>query len=166
MCFVDVAEWHRPMAGMFLWIKLKDIKDTQRLIMERALEKEVHTHRHTHTQVYWGFLPKFEYVCACVCLCINVLMHLILRFASHTLNQYSVCFRFRWAWSHIKHLIHFENLFMVIVAFVLNAILKYFSYSSVLRRGIKIKAMWCIWASAPVSSEVSVLNHRGSVCIG
>ncbi|KAK7171110.1 hypothetical protein R3I94_001122 [Phoxinus phoxinus] len=37
----DVAEWHPPMAGMFLWIKLKDIKDTQRLIMERALEKEV-----------------------------------------------------------------------------------------------------------------------------
>ncbi|XP_048041504.1 kynurenine/alpha-aminoadipate aminotransferase, mitochondrial isoform X3 [Megalobrama amblycephala] len=37
----DVAEWHCPMAGMFLWIKLKGIKDTQRLIMERALEKEV-----------------------------------------------------------------------------------------------------------------------------
>ncbi|XP_056614169.1 kynurenine/alpha-aminoadipate aminotransferase, mitochondrial [Triplophysa dalaica] len=37
----DVAEWHPPMAGMFLWIKLKDIKDTQQLIMERALEKEV-----------------------------------------------------------------------------------------------------------------------------
>uniref|UniRef100_A0A673ND17 Kynurenine/alpha-aminoadipate aminotransferase, mitochondrial n=1 Tax=Sinocyclocheilus rhinocerous TaxID=307959 RepID=A0A673ND17_9TELE len=37
----DVAEWHPPMAGMFLWIKLKGIKDTQQLIMERALEKEV-----------------------------------------------------------------------------------------------------------------------------
>ncbi|XP_060795799.1 kynurenine/alpha-aminoadipate aminotransferase, mitochondrial isoform X1 [Neoarius graeffei] len=37
----DVAEWHAPAAGMFLWIKLKGIKDTQTLIMEKALEKEV-----------------------------------------------------------------------------------------------------------------------------
>uniref|UniRef100_A0A8C2GWN0 Aminoadipate aminotransferase n=1 Tax=Cyprinus carpio TaxID=7962 RepID=A0A8C2GWN0_CYPCA len=41
VCFVDVAEWHPPMAGMFLWIKLKGIKDTQQLIMKKALEKEV-----------------------------------------------------------------------------------------------------------------------------
>uniref|UniRef100_A0A8D3D724 Aminoadipate aminotransferase n=1 Tax=Scophthalmus maximus TaxID=52904 RepID=A0A8D3D724_SCOMX len=38
---VDVAEWHAPSAGMFLWIKLKGISDTQKLIMEKALEKEV-----------------------------------------------------------------------------------------------------------------------------
>ncbi|KAK5620543.1 hypothetical protein CRENBAI_022272 [Crenichthys baileyi] len=37
----DVAEWHTPSAGMFLWMKLKGIKDTQQLIMEKALEKEV-----------------------------------------------------------------------------------------------------------------------------
>ncbi|KAL7875705.1 hypothetical protein AOLI_G00106680 [Acnodon oligacanthus] len=37
----DLAEWHAPTAGMFLWIKLKGIKDTQQLIMEKALEKEV-----------------------------------------------------------------------------------------------------------------------------
>ncbi|XP_034086291.1 kynurenine/alpha-aminoadipate aminotransferase, mitochondrial isoform X1 [Gymnodraco acuticeps] len=37
----DVAEWHTPSAGMFLWIKLKGIADTQQLIMEKALEKEV-----------------------------------------------------------------------------------------------------------------------------
>ncbi|KAI1888272.1 hypothetical protein AGOR_G00183310 [Albula goreensis] len=37
----DVAEWHAPAAGMFLWIRLKDIADTQQLIMEKALEKEV-----------------------------------------------------------------------------------------------------------------------------
>ncbi|XP_076828138.1 kynurenine/alpha-aminoadipate aminotransferase, mitochondrial [Brachyhypopomus gauderio] len=37
----DVAEWHAPTAGMFLWIKLKGIKDTQKLIMEKALKKEV-----------------------------------------------------------------------------------------------------------------------------
>lgn len=37
----DVAEWHSPSAGMFLWIKLKGIADTQQLIMEKALEKEV-----------------------------------------------------------------------------------------------------------------------------
>ncbi|MBN3326155.1 AADAT protein, partial [Atractosteus spatula] len=36
-----VAEWHAPAAGMFLWIKLKGITDTQKLIMEKALEKEV-----------------------------------------------------------------------------------------------------------------------------
>uniref|UniRef100_A0A9J7WXY6 Aminoadipate aminotransferase n=1 Tax=Cyprinus carpio carpio TaxID=630221 RepID=A0A9J7WXY6_CYPCA len=41
VCFVNVAEWHPPMASVFLWIKLKGIKDTQLLIMERALEKEV-----------------------------------------------------------------------------------------------------------------------------
>uniref|UniRef100_A0A8C1WJ93 Aminoadipate aminotransferase n=1 Tax=Cyprinus carpio TaxID=7962 RepID=A0A8C1WJ93_CYPCA len=35
------TEWHPPMASVFLWIKLKGIKDTQLLIMERALEKEV-----------------------------------------------------------------------------------------------------------------------------
>lgn len=37
----DVADWHAPSAGMFLWIKLKGIADTQQLIMEKALEKEV-----------------------------------------------------------------------------------------------------------------------------
>ncbi|KAK5875727.1 hypothetical protein CesoFtcFv8_026775 [Champsocephalus esox] len=37
----DVAEWHAPAAGMFLWIQLKGIADTQQLIMEKALEKEV-----------------------------------------------------------------------------------------------------------------------------
>ncbi|AWO97809.1 putative kynurenine/alpha-aminoadipate aminotransferase mitochondrial-like isoform 3 [Scophthalmus maximus] len=37
----DVAEWHAPSAGMFLWIKLKGISDTQKLIMEKALDKEV-----------------------------------------------------------------------------------------------------------------------------
>ena len=42
---VDVAEWHAPSAGMFLWIKLKGVADTQRLIMEKALEKEVGIHK-------------------------------------------------------------------------------------------------------------------------
>ncbi|TRZ03928.1 hypothetical protein DNTS_000274 [Danionella cerebrum] len=37
----DIAEWHPPKAGMFLWIKLKGVKDTNKLIMEKALEKEV-----------------------------------------------------------------------------------------------------------------------------
>ncbi|KAM7366400.1 hypothetical protein PAMP_015841 [Pampus punctatissimus] len=37
----DFAEWHSPSAGMFLWIKLKGIADTQQLIREKALEKEV-----------------------------------------------------------------------------------------------------------------------------
>lgn len=44
---VDVAEWHTPSAGMFLWMKLKGIADTQQLIMEKALEKEVSTQTHT-----------------------------------------------------------------------------------------------------------------------
>ncbi|XP_062850420.1 kynurenine/alpha-aminoadipate aminotransferase, mitochondrial-like [Trichomycterus rosablanca] len=37
----DVAEWHAPSAGMFLWIKLKGIEDTHELITKKALEKEV-----------------------------------------------------------------------------------------------------------------------------
>lgn len=41
---LDVAEWHAPSAGMFLWIKLKGIADTQQLIMKKALEKEVSAH--------------------------------------------------------------------------------------------------------------------------
>ena len=52
MCVcVDVAEWHTPSAGMFLWMKLKGIADTQQLIMEKALEKEVGVHTHTHTHL-------------------------------------------------------------------------------------------------------------------
>lgn len=44
MCLcVDLAEWHVPSAGMFLWIKLKGVADTQQLIMKKALEKEVST---------------------------------------------------------------------------------------------------------------------------
>lgn len=46
MCvLVDVAEWHSPSAGMFLWMKLKSVADTQQLIMEKALEKEVSAHK-------------------------------------------------------------------------------------------------------------------------
>uniref|UniRef100_A0AAZ3QKG6 Aminotransferase class I/classII large domain-containing protein n=1 Tax=Oncorhynchus tshawytscha TaxID=74940 RepID=A0AAZ3QKG6_ONCTS len=33
--------WHAPAAGMFLWIKVKGVADTQKLIMEKAMEKEV-----------------------------------------------------------------------------------------------------------------------------
>nr|XP_029522473.1 kynurenine/alpha-aminoadipate aminotransferase, mitochondrial [Oncorhynchus nerka]XP_029522474.1 kynurenine/alpha-aminoadipate aminotransferase, mitochondrial [Oncorhynchus nerka]XP_029522475.1 kynurenine/alpha-aminoadipate aminotransferase, mitochondrial [Oncorhynchus nerka]XP_029522476.1 kynurenine/alpha-aminoadipate aminotransferase, mitochondrial [Oncorhynchus nerka] len=40
-CLKDVAEWHAPAAGMFLWIKVKGVADTQKLIMEKAMEKEV-----------------------------------------------------------------------------------------------------------------------------
>ncbi|KAJ7397951.1 Kynurenine/alpha-aminoadipate aminotransferase, mitochondrial [Pitangus sulphuratus] len=36
-----LAEWYPPAAGMFLWIKIKGISDTQQLIMEKALQKEV-----------------------------------------------------------------------------------------------------------------------------
>ncbi|XP_010707786.1 kynurenine/alpha-aminoadipate aminotransferase, mitochondrial isoform X2 [Meleagris gallopavo] len=36
-----LAEWHPPAAGMFLWIKIKGVSDTQQLIMEKALQKEV-----------------------------------------------------------------------------------------------------------------------------
>lgn len=43
LCDADVAEWHAPSAGMFLWIKLKGVSDTQQLIMKKALEKEVKT---------------------------------------------------------------------------------------------------------------------------
>ncbi|CAM2113174.1 unnamed protein product [Caretta caretta] len=36
-----LADWHAPAAGMFLWIKIKGVSDTQQLIMEKALQKEV-----------------------------------------------------------------------------------------------------------------------------
>ncbi|XP_078533799.1 kynurenine/alpha-aminoadipate aminotransferase, mitochondrial-like isoform X3 [Lissotriton helveticus] len=36
-----LAEWQCPHAGMFLWIKIKNIKDTENLILEKALKKEV-----------------------------------------------------------------------------------------------------------------------------
>ncbi|NWH47432.1 AADAT protein, partial [Fregata magnificens] len=37
----DLAEWYPPAAGMFLWIRIKGVSDTQQLIMEKALQKEV-----------------------------------------------------------------------------------------------------------------------------
>lgn len=37
----DEAEWYVPSAGMFLWLKLKCVTDTQQLIREKALKKEV-----------------------------------------------------------------------------------------------------------------------------
>lgn len=37
----DLAEWNEPQAGMFLWMKLKGIKDTKILIEEKAQKKEV-----------------------------------------------------------------------------------------------------------------------------
>ncbi|XP_074849126.1 kynurenine/alpha-aminoadipate aminotransferase, mitochondrial-like isoform X2 [Carettochelys insculpta] len=36
-----LADWHAPAAGMFLWIKIRGISDTQQLIMEKSLKKEV-----------------------------------------------------------------------------------------------------------------------------
>ncbi|KAK2183051.1 hypothetical protein NP493_325g01000 [Ridgeia piscesae] len=37
-----LAEWHTPQAGMFLWLKVKAIKDTKYLIEVRAVKKRVH----------------------------------------------------------------------------------------------------------------------------
>lgn len=37
----DFAEWHVPEAGMFFWIKLKDVKDTSEFIQNKAREEEV-----------------------------------------------------------------------------------------------------------------------------
>uniref|UniRef100_A0A2D4MGM3 Kynurenine/alpha-aminoadipate aminotransferase, mitochondrial n=1 Tax=Micrurus spixii TaxID=129469 RepID=A0A2D4MGM3_9SAUR len=36
-----LADWHIPAAGMFLWIKIKGVPDTQELIVKKALEKQV-----------------------------------------------------------------------------------------------------------------------------
>ncbi|XP_032659546.1 kynurenine/alpha-aminoadipate aminotransferase, mitochondrial isoform X1 [Chelonoidis abingdonii] len=36
-----LADWRAPAAGMFLWIKIKGVSDTQQLITEKALQKEV-----------------------------------------------------------------------------------------------------------------------------
>ncbi|XP_045408459.1 kynurenine/alpha-aminoadipate aminotransferase, mitochondrial-like isoform X2 [Lemur catta] len=37
----DLAEWHVPTAGMFLWIKIKGISDVKQLIEEKLIKKEV-----------------------------------------------------------------------------------------------------------------------------
>ncbi|XP_077357696.1 kynurenine/alpha-aminoadipate aminotransferase, mitochondrial [Festucalex cinctus] len=37
----DLAKWQTPSAGMFLWMELMGIRDSRKLIMEKALEKEV-----------------------------------------------------------------------------------------------------------------------------
>jgi kynurenine/2-aminoadipate aminotransferase len=36
-----IAEWNVPDAGMFVWIDLKDVKDTFELINKKALEEKV-----------------------------------------------------------------------------------------------------------------------------
>jgi kynurenine/2-aminoadipate aminotransferase len=36
-----IAEWNRPSGGMFLWIRLLEVKDTRRMIVEKGLEKMV-----------------------------------------------------------------------------------------------------------------------------
>ncbi|KAF6091875.1 aminoadipate aminotransferase [Phyllostomus discolor] len=36
-----LAEWHAPTAGMFLWIKIKGIKDAKKLIEEKAIKKQI-----------------------------------------------------------------------------------------------------------------------------
>ncbi|OCT99631.1 uncharacterized protein LOC398787 isoform X1 [Xenopus laevis] len=36
-----LAEWHSPSAGMFLWIKIKDVADTYKMIMQKAVSKEI-----------------------------------------------------------------------------------------------------------------------------
>ncbi|EHB06837.1 Kynurenine/alpha-aminoadipate aminotransferase, mitochondrial [Heterocephalus glaber] len=36
-----LAEWHVPVAGMFLWIKIKGISNSRQLIEEEAIKKEV-----------------------------------------------------------------------------------------------------------------------------
>lgn len=36
-----LAEWHVPVAGMFLWVKITGISNSQQLIEEEALKKEV-----------------------------------------------------------------------------------------------------------------------------
>ena len=36
-----LAEWHEPAAGLFLWIKLKGVADSEKLIMENAAQKQV-----------------------------------------------------------------------------------------------------------------------------
>ena len=38
---VDVAEWDEPQAGMFLWVKVKEIKDSFKLLMDLAKQHQV-----------------------------------------------------------------------------------------------------------------------------
>nr|XP_008113434.1 PREDICTED: kynurenine/alpha-aminoadipate aminotransferase, mitochondrial isoform X2 [Anolis carolinensis] len=43
-----LAEWHVPAAGMFLWIKIKGVSDTQDLIMKKALENKYYWFQEEH----------------------------------------------------------------------------------------------------------------------
>lgn len=45
LLFIGLAEWHAPNAGMFLWIKVKGISDTNELIEKKAIKKEVKSGR-------------------------------------------------------------------------------------------------------------------------
>lgn len=42
----DLADWRIPQAGMFLWLKVKAIRDTKYLIEVRALKKQVGTRQY------------------------------------------------------------------------------------------------------------------------
>lgn len=61
----DLAEWHAPSAGMFLWIKIKGIADTQQLIMEKALEKEVSIGFNTHNTFFFNDIVELNSSYSC-----------------------------------------------------------------------------------------------------
>ena len=41
LSFLGLAEWFDPSGGMFLWMKVPHVKDTFKLISEKARAKEV-----------------------------------------------------------------------------------------------------------------------------
>lgn len=38
---LGLADWHAPNAGLFLWIKIKGMSDTNQMVVEKALERGV-----------------------------------------------------------------------------------------------------------------------------
>jgi len=59
--YIGLAEWDEPVAGMFLWLKLKGINDTKKLIEEKALAKEVRNDPNYNNYQIFGSV----YVCGC-----------------------------------------------------------------------------------------------------
>jgi kynurenine/2-aminoadipate aminotransferase len=49
-----LAEWHEPVAGMFLWMKLNGIHDTHKLIMEKAIQNDVNMPEGVNADVKCG----------------------------------------------------------------------------------------------------------------
>ena len=86
--YLGLAEWSVPSGGMFLWIRLLNVKDTFTLITEKARAAEVlfvpgqvfmidesapsPYIRASYSLVSPADMDKVHCVCVCVCMCVCV----------------------------------------------------------------------------------------------